>query len=461
MHYLEMVERARNGKKIEKETWDYNYVILTVMELVEEYHLKWDPTNITPWDDDLMNRFFDAALEFIARTGVYAIEFKTIIPLTKEEILEAVKNMPQTLVMGEGKEAVTLFSRKPEDVRRPLVWAGNPGCPTPESLFLPSVMSWMKEPVVDLATCGSLIDVDGYKVYTGEPSEVLAVRRELELLREGLRRVDRPGMGLLAAESSVSEVGDLCAIRPDLLRQTDSHLVAMFNELIIDRNNMLRAINNSGYGMRNAGLTCTMMGGHGGDAPGSALLMLASMLASSIVARTDYQLCHPIHINHIATSTRACMWIESIACQTLALRAPQIVVCDIYPKSGAMTKELLYEVAANAIAITVSGGHLEGVGSADGNAPNGTGLEARLMGEVGRAVTKQRLTRQKGNEIIQKLLGKYEYVFKYEKGNPGVCITEAYDMTTITPKPAWLAMYDEVVHDLAGLGLDIEKSNSY
>jgi methylamine--corrinoid protein Co-methyltransferase len=54
--------------------------------------------------------------------------------------------------MGEGKDARTLYARKIQDERLPLVWAGNPGVPTPEDIFQPMVMSWMQEPLVDLAT---------------------------------------------------------------------------------------------------------------------------------------------------------------------------------------------------------------------------------------------------------------------------------------------------------------------
>ena len=77
-----------------------------------------------------------------------------------------------------------------------------------------------------------------------------------------------------------------------------------------------------------------------------------------------------------------------------------------------MTKELLYEVAANALIATVSGGHLEGVGSCDGLKPHGTGLEARLMGEVGRAASMQGITRQSGEAIAQALVEKYKHVFE-------------------------------------------------
>src|SRR5699024_849777 len=152
-------------------------------------------------------------------------------------------------------------------------------------------------------------------------------------------------------------------------------------------------------------------------------------------------------------STRDCMWLQSVVCQAFARNAPSIIVCDIYPKSGALTRELLYEVAANALAITVSGGHLEGVGSADGSLPNGTGLEDRLMGEVGRAVASQKITRGQANDMIIKLLDKYEHVFEMEDGNPGRAFDEAYDMATMNPIPEWLEMYEEVKNYLKEIGL--------
>ena len=118
-----------------------------------------------------------------------------------------------------------------------------------------------------------------------------------------------------------------------------------------------------------------------------------------------------------------------------------------------MTKELLYEVAANSIVVTVSGGHLEGLGSANGRVPNGTGLECRLMGEVGKAVARQGMTRAEANDIVLKLLPKYEYIFGKKDGNPGVSFDKAYNMDTIEPLPEWQAMYDEVKEELRQMGI--------
>ena len=451
--FLELYERSNTGEKVSKDDWDMDYIIDNVMELVDEYEFSWDKQVIIPEDEQLLDDMFEAAKKLILNTGIYNMTTGRIIRFSEDEIDEGIRNMKTELVMGEGKDAYKLVARKIEDEQPPAIWAGNPGCPTPESLYYPIIKSVAKEPIIDLLTCGSLIDVDGYPVKSGEPTEVIAVRRELEYLHKALEEVGRPGIGLLAAESAVTEIGDLAAVGEKRLRPCDSHLVALFNELIIDKGNLVRAASSLDYGMKNASLACTMVGGLGGDAPGSCMIMIASILAANLIALADYHLCHPIHIQDVATTARGCLWLQSVLCQTFAKNAPAIIVCDLWPSSGSMTKELLYEVAANAIVVTVSGGHLEGLGSANGNEPNGTGLEVRLMGEVGKAVARQKMTRAQANEIVLKLLEKYEHVFKMEDGNKGARFDVAYDMETIEPVPEWQQMYEEVKAELTEMGI--------
>lgn len=451
--YLELCERGNTGEKISKDDWDMDYVIDSTRELVDDFGFDWDKNVVIPTDKKLFSDMFTAAKRMIEENGVYNMSTGRIIKFSKEEIEQGIRDMKTSLVMGEGKDAVTLVARGIEDDRPPVIWAGNPGCPTPEELYYPIILSSAKEPVIDLLTCPSLVDVDGYTVQNGSVSEVLAVRRELKYLHKALEEVGRPGMGLLAAESAVTEIGDYAAVGEKRLRPCDSHLTAMFNELIVDNGNMVRAANALDYGMRNASLACTMVGGLAGDAPGATMVMIASMLAANLVYMADYHLCHPIHIHDVATTARGCLWLQAVLCQTFAQEAPAIIVCDLWPSSGAMTKELLYEAAANAIVVTVCGGHLEGLGSANGNAPNGTGLEVRFMGEVGKAVAKQKMTREKANEIVLKLLDKYEHVFNMEDGNKGVAFNEAYDMETITPVSAWQKMYEEVKAEVAAMGV--------
>ena len=453
-NYLDILDRANTGPYISEENWDLEKVAMSTMKLVKKYKLQWNPEEIITDDPGLADAIFEAGLALAVEIGAYSRSTERIIQFDRNELEEGMWRMPQTLIMGEGKDACTLFSREIMDERPPLVWAGNPGAPHPEFLFQPSVMSWAQEPIVDLITCGSLAEVDGREVRTADPIEIVATRRELQYLRQALKRVGRPGMGMLAAQSSVSELGDLAVAHPDYLRSTDSHLVPMLNELKVDNRNIARAVNSIEYGMRNASLLCVIVGGLGGDAPGSAIVNVASFILGNLTNLADYQLLHPIHMRHVATTTRSVMWVESIVQQAFARNAPCIIVTDIYPKSGAVTRELLYETAANAIAITVSGGHVEGVGSADGLLPNATGLECRLMGEVGHAVTKQNLSLVEANRIIQKLLEKYEHVFDAPGGNPGVRFDQAYDLKTLKPIPEWQQLYEEVKADVKETGLE-------
>jgi methylamine--corrinoid protein Co-methyltransferase len=453
LSYLDVLDRANNGPHISEENWDLEKVAMTTMRLVQKYKLDWNPEVIVTDDPGLADTIFEAGLALATEIGAYSRTTERIVEFDRSELEEGLRRMPQTLVMGEGKDARTLFAREIMDERPPLVWAGNPGAPHPEPLFLPSVLSWAQEPIVDMITCGSLAEVDGREVRTADPTEIVATRRELQYLRQALKRVGRPGMGMLAAQSSVSELGDLAVAHPDYLRPCDSHLVPMLNELKLDHRNMARVVNSIEYGVRNASLLCVIVGGLGGDAPGSAVVNVASFILGNLTNLADYQLLHPIHMRHVATTTRSVMWVESIVQQAFARNAPCIVVTDVYPKSGALTRELLYETAANAIAVTVSGGHLEGVGAADGLLPNATGLECRLMGEVGHAVAQQGMTLNEANALILRLLEKYEHVFDMPDGNPGVRIDEAYDLSTMKPISEWEQAYQEVKAEIREMGL--------
>lgn len=452
MHFLDIVNRGYTGKTVSKDDWDMNHVVMPIIEVLEDFELEREDGAVLLHDEEEARLYFEAAVELLLRSGVYNQSTGKVMEFTREEILEAARNMKPEVTVGNGADAYTFVARVPDDPRLPGVVAGNPGCPMTEETFYRTVLSWAKEPVVDMVTCGSLVEVDGFPVVRDSPSEVLALRREMKYLNEICAKVGRPGIGRLAAESSVSEIGDLAAMAPGGFQPGDAHLVSFNNELMISNDNLIRVANAIGTPVLNASLACVMVGGLAGRAEGAAVCMIASLLASSLIGRADYHLCHPIHINYIATSTPECIWLSSVVCQAFAACAPAVIICDIYPKSGAGTIELLREVAANALAITVSGGNLEGVGSCDGMKPHCSGLEARLMGEVGKAAAAQGMTRAEAEPIILRLVDEYKHVFA--KGNEGLPFEEVYDENG-EPRDFWLAMYEEVRAELAGLGLKL------
>ena len=205
--------------------------------------------------------------------------------------------------------------------------------------------------------------------------------------------------------------------------------------------------------MVNASLPCVIVGGLGGGPAGSAVVNVASFIIANLTCRADYHILHPIHVRYVATSTREVLWVISAVGQAFARHAPAVIVADIYPKSGAGTKELLYETAANALVNAVAGCHLEGCGSADGNAPNCSGLEARFMAEVALAAHRMQMSLKEANDWVLKLLPRYEHVFTQPGGNPGLPFDQVYDLQSVRPTEAWAGMYAQVKAELAAEGL--------
>jgi len=186
--YLEILDRMRTGPPMTEEEWDLDKVARSTRAIVEKRKLAWTPDVIVGAGQGLADSVFEAGLELACEVGLYSRSSGRVVRFEREELLEGLDRMPRSLVMGEGKDARTLVARHVVDDRPPMVWAGNPGAPTPERLFLPMVMSWMQEPIVDLVTCGALTDVDGREIRTGDPLEIVATRRELEYMRCSARR---------------------------------------------------------------------------------------------------------------------------------------------------------------------------------------------------------------------------------------------------------------------------------
>jgi methylamine--corrinoid protein Co-methyltransferase len=77
------------------------------------------------------------------------------------------------------------------------------------------------------------------------------------------------------------------------------------------------------------------------------------------------------------------------------------------------------------------------------------------MGEVGHAVAKAGMDLQGANELVLKLLEKYEHVFRQAGGNPGVSFEQAYDVETLKPRPEWQRLYETAKAELKQMGMAI------
>jgi methylamine--corrinoid protein Co-methyltransferase len=129
----------------------------------------------------------------------------------------------------------------------------------------------------------------------------------------------------------------------------------------------------------------------------------------------------------------------------------------VRPVGGPGTKDILYEVAAHAIASVASGiSYASGVHSAMGNnSSHVSGLESRFLAQVAKASAG--LCRNEANGIVSNLVSKYA---KRQKSKPiGKPFEEVYDLDKIKPTTEWQQIYDDVCQEMEGkFDLKLESS---
>ncbi|RLF06536.1 MAG: hypothetical protein DRK00_01350 [Thermoprotei archaeon] len=158
---LEVERRAREGGYISSKSFDLK-LSRTIAELEREYGVSYDPDQLIPDDPSLAKAVFEAGLALVEEIGVYVVELERTAAFNKEEIVETLRGVKRELTLGEGSDARVLSAREPGSRRRPFVFGGYAGTPTPEE-FKYSALSYAQEPLVDALDHGSLSRVGGLK----------------------------------------------------------------------------------------------------------------------------------------------------------------------------------------------------------------------------------------------------------------------------------------------------------
>jgi len=138
----------------------------------------------------------------------------------------------------------------------------------------------------------------------------------------------------------------------------------------------------------------------------------------------------------------------------LDLNTDLLLSNQYYPMAGPCTEMCLLETAAQAIADTASGRELiSGSAASKGVARDkSTPLEARIMGEAAIATAGMKISDV--NEILDRLIGSYEMEFHHPPKSKR--FQDCYDLKTITPSEEYLGVYENSVHLLNELGLEIK-----
>lgn len=194
-----------------------------------------------------------------------------------------------------------------------------------------------------------------------------------------------------------------------------------------------------------------IFGGYAGGVEETAICDVATTLASFSIMSGSYHLDGPIHIRWGITTSRETLQIAAHAAAAIDANTDLLIANQYYPVAGPCTEMCLLETAAQAITDTASGRELlSGSASAKGVALDyTTGMEARIMGEAAAAVAGMKV--DEVNKILEMLISSYEK--DYAKAPKGKNFRECYDVKTVTPSPEYLAIYDQAVKKLKGMGV--------
>jgi len=190
---IDFMERATSGPIVSEDNFNLKILIPNVRKTVKEFNISYTPENPVSADDDLAERLFEAAIEFVLRTGVYCDDTNRVIQFERDEIKEAVENLPEGSYFGEGPDRRLFRSRKPEDARPPGCHIGTGIVASSEDIALAQVEGYGRIPQANSISIPAFNRVGGMQVISGSPLEIHATISAVQAGRKALTRAGRPG----------------------------------------------------------------------------------------------------------------------------------------------------------------------------------------------------------------------------------------------------------------------------
>jgi methylamine---corrinoid protein Co-methyltransferase len=452
---LEIAERTQKGRKVAEDTYNLSF-FKKVSELVKRYNIpKNDPnTHCINIDDSLVERAFNAGIDLIAENGVYSISTGRVLEFTRREVLDAIKECPKEMLIGEGKDARLMKQRKIEG-RELLNFCPGAHSPFTDELGPLVMKNFSQISRADFIEGHNFVEVDGREIM-GTTLEIYATRRQISTMREAIRKAGRPGLSIGLYPISTRAAVMISALDPvQGLRKGDSVLTSVLTDLKIEQDLLTANIAYEDYGLWRSSSSFSLVGGFCGGIDGG----IVEGVAKPIIA----VLCYHAYVNCVGVkklpggssstiSLQPLTWATSVVAQALNRYSNLICMEIILTSSGPGTETKLLEAAFHTIESTIDGCNLHTPRHVRPLMNAGqTPVECNLMIEVSDAVLAANLNRQKGDELLTRLRQKLDG----RHPEPGFPIQECYDLVYDRPKPEYEKIYIQVKEQLASMGLPL------
>jgi methylamine--corrinoid protein Co-methyltransferase len=451
---LDVAERIQKGPKAEVTQWERSLYRKTT-QLTESYNIHYpNDASYFNQDDALVGRAYQAGIDLLVDNGVFCISTNRIVNFSREEVVEAVKCIPNRIIVGEGRDARVITQKKVEGNEPLNNWPGH-HAPFSEELAPLAVKNFAMIPSADYLQGFNFRVVDGREIF-GLPMEAYAARREIAWMREGIRKAGRQGMGIALYPLTMRAAALIAPMDPDYgLRRTDGVLLATLPDVKMEADVLTAAIVLChDYGCFNQCSAGTMVGGFCGGVEGSIIEAIARAIAGWMLYRGS-----PIttHLTHVLMTTAGkiairpeVIWGASVMHQALNQHTSTICSTGGSAVAAVGTEEHLLEVAVGAIRSAIDGANLNITRQ---NPPHmnraQTPLEGAWQWEVANGVMRAGIKRSQADVVLRE-------VARAINGTPvqvGPDVREVYDWIYNRPRAAYQEAYMRAKDRLSNLGL--------
>lgn len=460
---LEVWGRAETGPVCFEKEFDTKRYWPLLKDITKKYGIEWNDTKVVPSDDEELDRLWKAGVEFFLECGILCTDTERLILFTEQELNACLENLPDSVTIGEGKEAITGTYRGFENYDCGKVPAGvfsRVLGPISDDLYDKIVMSYLQEPLIDAAHFQGVIPViNGINVKPNSPFEMLSEMKRVSIVKEVCRRAGRPGFHD-GASMPVTLRAEMAAASLDWgVQKGDARHVYIMPQMKTDYDQMCRAMYWHQYGLNHWGIMQAYIGGLAGGPATSAVVGVADLIAYLMMYEPTVIGTWPTDALYFSNSSKYALFVANYGGAAFAKHTkwPLILGAAWQMTAGIGSEEYFWETAAGAIGSTVLGFWTNGgTGHQSAGLDQACGLGARFAGEVGRAVGKARLTRKQANDLVLKCLAKYQPAIDARNLHlKGGDFREVYHTDTLQPKKEYLAIYEKVKAELRTWGLPI------
>jgi methylamine--corrinoid protein Co-methyltransferase len=450
--------RGENGPVCFLKEFDTKRYWGLLKSITKKYGIEHDPKWLVPTDDAELDAIWAAGLEFFLECGVLNLDTNRLILFSEEEVRQALTHIPESVTLGEGKDAVTMVYRGMEDYdsgRTPQYTWGRILGTYSDDTFEKIVASYAQEPFLDACHFqGVLPKVKGVDIKPNSPFEIMGELERITKVKSILRRYGRPGL-CDGADTPISLQADL--VGAEFGFKGDARNTYILPHLKTNYNHLCRALVWHSKDWNVWSLMPAYVGGQSGGCATSVVNGVAELLAAVMLYEPTWMGAWPTDALYFSNSSANALYVANFggAAFVKNTRWPGFSGAAWQMTAGINSEEYFWETAAGAIGSACLGfGVCGGTGKQSAGLDHACGLGVRFACEVGQAVGKARLTRAQANELVLKCNAKYQpQIDTRTLHSVGGDFRTCYDLDTISPTKEYLAIYEKVKQGLRDMGL--------